>query len=128
MSFVDGMIHPPTVFKFYIQTLSCHARCFSTSWRVPKDLPYFEGHFPNRPILPAVAIVDGSLEFLRRALAVQDLPLKGVSNAKFIAPLEPEMEVQIAAHHNGESSWDIEWKSVLGGEDPRSLVNLTLLL
>ncbi len=39
--------------------------CFQLN--VPKALSYYVGHFPNQPILPAVAFIDISLYFVSKA-------------------------------------------------------------
>lgn len=62
---------------------------------VPKDLPLFEGHFPQEPILPGVII----LEMLAQAGALALLSLEnmkgkvallaGVEQARFKRPVRP---------------------------------------
>ncbi len=34
---------------------------------VPAACPWFDGHFPSRPILPGVAMLDATIELLARA-------------------------------------------------------------
>lgn len=80
-------------------------------WMVPDDLPYLRGHFPGHPVLPAVAIVDGSLEFLRASgLVVSDVDLV-LKRAKFMALILPGMRVRLQAQPKAENRWDIDWSN-----------------
>jgi 3-hydroxyacyl-[acyl-carrier-protein] dehydratase len=56
----------------------------SATWTVPVDHPAFAGHFPGRPIVPGVVLLD---QALRR---IGD-PGVGwiVANAKFLRPVTP---------------------------------------
>ncbi len=55
---------------------------------VPADHPAFDGHFPGRPVLPAVAllglVIDAAERELGKPLMITELP-----RAKFLAPLQP---------------------------------------
>ncbi len=54
---------------------------------IPPTGPLFEGHFPGRPILPAVALLDRTV----RALAGPGAPvaLRGVANLRLRRPVAP---------------------------------------
>jgi uncharacterized membrane protein len=64
------------------------AQGFETPIIVPVDHPAFDGHFPGRPVLPAVVllglVIDAAERGFGRPLAVAGLP-----RAKFLAPLLP---------------------------------------
>ncbi len=67
---------------------------FSLSWRVPESLPYFEGHFPSNPIMPAVAIIDASVSFLEQVLS-KNLAVSKLINCKFTGAVPPSTCVLI---------------------------------
>ena len=58
------------------------------TWQVPVDHPAFAGHFPGRPIVPGVVLLD-------RAMASAETWLGRrvggwqVGNAKFLSPVGP---------------------------------------
>jgi 3-hydroxymyristoyl/3-hydroxydecanoyl-(acyl carrier protein) dehydratase len=58
------------------------------SWTVPVDHPAFAGHFPGRPIVPGVVLLDRTLTLVAAAL---DCPVAGfsIANAKFLSPVGP---------------------------------------
>lgn len=57
-------------------------------WPVPADHPAFAGHFPGRPIVPGVVILDRAQRFAQTLTAV---PIHHwqVGNAKFLSPVGP---------------------------------------
>ena len=62
-------------------------------FRVPADHPCLPGHFPGRPIVPGVVLLDEAL-----ALIFVTLPgwvLEGIGAAKFLAPVPPDVEVAV---------------------------------
>lgn len=64
-------------------------------WYVPRDLPYFRGHFPGVPILPGVAeIHDFVLPGI--AAAFPDLfALRRIERLKFHRPIGPGDEIEL---------------------------------
>ncbi|MBI3556412.1 MAG: beta-hydroxyacyl-ACP dehydratase [Deltaproteobacteria bacterium] len=109
------MIDPGAEFKFAPKAASCaaaatHARCFCTEWQVPAELPYFNGHFPQNPVLPAVAIIDATAELIGQALGASTPVLSGVKSAKFMSPITPGLLLNITIHEiSGE--WMAEWRN-----------------
>lgn len=63
---------------------------FSAALRIPADHPSLAGHFPGRPVVPAVLL----LQLVQSALRehVGEIVLDGVPAAKFLLPLAPEQE------------------------------------
>ena len=55
---------------------------------VPAEHPALPGHFPGRPIVPGVVILDLMVEEWRRRHP--DAPLRGVRKMKFISMLAPD--------------------------------------
>ena len=58
------------------------------TWPVPADHPAFAGHFPGRPIVPGVVLLDEALRCTESLLAT---PATGwqIANAKFLSPVGP---------------------------------------
>lgn len=65
------------------------------TFRVPVDLPFFEGHFPGHPILPGVValgwLLAGAEQFLERPLGAVEL-----LNVKFQVVVLPGAEVELS--------------------------------
>ena len=58
------------------------------SWAVPVDHPAFAGHFPGRPIVPGVVLLDRAI-LLAEQLLGQPVSHWQVGNAKFFSPVGP---------------------------------------
>ena len=62
--------------------------------RIPADHPALPGHFPGRPIVPRVVllqcVLDEAERWLGKALSVRTLP-----QAKFATPLLPEQDAEL---------------------------------
>jgi len=102
------MIQPEAIFKKMYP--AGPEKPLSLEWKVDPDLPYFNGHFPQSPILPAIAIVDASTYLLQRVLNRPDLKLKDVVAAKFMSPIQPNQVVHIDLQQLKEDEWQIDWK------------------
>jgi 3-hydroxymyristoyl/3-hydroxydecanoyl-(acyl carrier protein) dehydratase len=66
----------------------------ATCFRVSRDHPSLPGHFPGRPVVPGVVILDHVLAAIERAhgpLATMRLP-----QVKFVQPLLPGETAEIA--------------------------------
>jgi 3-hydroxymyristoyl/3-hydroxydecanoyl-(acyl carrier protein) dehydratase len=64
------------------------------AWRVPLDHPAFAGHFPGKPIIPGVLLLDRALN----AIAAQTgMPLDQceVRSVKFLSPARPGDELTV---------------------------------
>jgi len=58
------------------------------------DHPSLAGHFPGRPVVPGVVLLQEVLETVRRYLP-EDSVVTGVPNVKFSSPLSPDEPVTI---------------------------------
>ena len=61
-----------------------------TRWTVPTDHPAFPGHFPGRPILPGVVLIDAAMRF---APLAPGMAIRGLASAKFLRPVGPGAEL-----------------------------------
>lgn len=68
------------------------------TWSLPPELLYFQGHFPQHQILPAVA----QLKLLMDAVHQLDplLQFKGAPTIKFISILQPQDQVRLELNLN----------------------------
>ena len=90
-------------------------------WIVAPDSPYFAGHFPGRPILPAVATIEMSLKWLGQRLT-RKLQLKEVKNAKFMSPISPDTKVHVDATMISDFEWRLELSEKESGRELASLL------
>jgi 3-hydroxyacyl-[acyl-carrier-protein] dehydratase len=66
---------------------------FTSRAVVAGDHPCLPGHFPDRPIVPAVLILELVAE--AATAAIGPLRIEGLRSAKFLAPLSPGQTLQI---------------------------------
>jgi 3-hydroxyacyl-[acyl-carrier-protein] dehydratase len=60
---------------------------------IPDDHPSLVGHFPGRPIVPGVVLLDAAI-----ALILRERPasvLAGLDDVKFLAPVLPPADVAV---------------------------------
>jgi len=80
----------------------------TATWTVPVDHPAFAGHFPGRPIVPGVVLLDRALSLVAATL---DCPVAGysIANAKFLSPVGPGETLQFSwqATSTGAIRFDI---------------------
>lgn len=98
-------------------------RTFLVNWVVPKNLSYFQGHFPGSPILPAVAIIDASLLVITLIRSGVEAHLQEIKSAKFFQPITPLMNVKILFTQRELNHWRTQWMSNL-----KTLADLDLSL
>jgi 3-hydroxyacyl-[acyl-carrier-protein] dehydratase len=59
-----------------------------TTLRIPEDHPAFAGHFPGRPIVPGVLLLDATVHALAQLLRPATSGCQ-ISAAKFHSPVTP---------------------------------------
>lgn len=67
--------------------------------RVSADHPSLPGHFPGRPIVPGVVLLDLALAEAQRVFG--PLRATGLPQAKFLAPLLPEQDATLELARDG---------------------------
>jgi len=87
---------PP--FLFIDRVSRCEERHVVAHRLFPADEPFFAGHFPTRPVVPGVILIEGLAQTLGY-WALRDHPdhwvlLTGVEGAKFSQPVSPGDEVR----------------------------------
>lgn len=94
------------------------ARTLDLDWTVDAAHPAFDGHFPDRPILPGVAILAQVLEAAARHLdprwVVQPSTL---GSAKFLLPLGPSSvcRMRLSADTSAAGRRRLRFELSLGG-------------
>ncbi|MDO9433890.1 3-hydroxyacyl-ACP dehydratase [Hydrogenophaga sp.] len=66
------------------------------TWAVPPDHPAFAGHFPSRPIVPGVVLLDQALLFAQQMRDASDAAPWQVAQAKFFVPVGPSQHLRFA--------------------------------
>ncbi|MDQ8186365.1 hypothetical protein [Pelagicoccus sp. SDUM812002] len=70
-------------------------------FRIDEGLPYFEGHFPGNPIVPAVTQI-GWILVAVEAWRGRPLERYRLSRFKFVLPLRPDVFVRVALEQKGD--------------------------
>jgi len=65
----------------------------------PKNSDFFDGHFPQFQLLPAVAQVDTVIKISNKYLN-SPMNLKKISKMKFMAPIRPDIQMQLHIHYS----------------------------
>jgi 3-hydroxymyristoyl/3-hydroxydecanoyl-(acyl carrier protein) dehydratase len=125
---IPGMIDLNSVFHFDSASSESHGDLIETDWTLSRDNPYLNGHFPNQPVLPAVAILDANLQLLRKFLG-QKISLRKLISAKFSSPLVPPMKIHIRLQKKSENGnqviWFAEWILAEKLESSKPLTQMT---
>jgi 3-hydroxymyristoyl/3-hydroxydecanoyl-(acyl carrier protein) dehydratase len=66
----------------------------ATTFRIHGDHAALPGHFPGRPIVPGVILLDVVLERAQQQFG-SNLRVAGIEQAKFLAPLLPDQDAQL---------------------------------
>jgi 3-hydroxymyristoyl/3-hydroxydecanoyl-(acyl carrier protein) dehydratase len=79
----------------------------SIRFHVSENIPYFIGHFPNNPVLPAVAIIDISHYFIN--LFFPNLQYKDISYLKVKSKIPPEISVIVQIFKKADTTYEVLW-------------------
>lgn len=71
--------------------------------------PIFEGHFPGRPVVPGVCMMQIVKELLDRGTA-QDTLLRHGSNIKFLHFIDPTRQPEVLISVQYDAQPDASWK------------------
>lgn len=118
------MVDTHELFDFNDLNIDLTSNKFSASWSVSSKLPYFEGHFPNNPILPAIALFDLSEVMLEQGLK-KPIKFKTVSSAKFLVPIIPRDKIKIELSLNEKSQ---NWSGVFTNQENKIVCKLSFSL
>lgn len=69
-----------------------HRRMTPTRFRIAADHPALPGHFPGRPVVPGVVVLDGVAAAIERGYGAR---IGVLPQVKFVAPLLPEQEAEL---------------------------------
>lgn len=115
VSFIGTILYPPRVinpdleFKWNWLENELATGQLRAQWDVPATLAYLEGHFPEFPVVPGVALLDATVEALKNGLSQDGLELKRVYSAKFLRPVTPGLRLQIQLFRIGNERWKAQW-------------------
>lgn len=102
-----GMIEPSRVFDFRV--LNSESENSATiSWKVSGELPYLDGHFPGKPVVPGIALIDAALHAVQ-IKTQQNYTLSGVKSAKFGDLIEPGTTLELRLQRKSENEWDVQF-------------------
>lgn len=122
------MINLDSAFQFSIPSVSTHHEYGEIDWNVPLDMAYFEGHFPNQPMLPAFAIVDANSVILAKLLG-HPIQIRKIATARFSAPILPSMKIKIKIQKKSEDTWQCVWiDSTTHDQSSKTLAEMVLVL
>ncbi len=76
---------------------------FSTDLSLSSDSPWFDGHFPQKPILPALAIIYIVLNLVRLSTKKPNLHLKTIPKSRIRSLVLPGQHIEVRCEITHES-------------------------
>jgi 3-hydroxyacyl-[acyl-carrier-protein] dehydratase len=92
---------------------------FRALFDVDSGLSVLPDHFPNRPILPGICMIQAVVLACAVRLQVGDLRVRMLKNAKWLQPIEPGQQVVIDADMISVNDGDFQIKAKLSVSDKR---------
>lgn len=93
---------------------------------VAADHPAYAGHFPGRPILPGVVLLDAALHALAARLDRQDTTGQ-LKSAKFHSPVQPGEALTLHATELPAGGYRFEIRGMDGPDGERSVASGSLV-
>jgi len=81
---------------------------------IPENLYYFQGHFPQAPILPGVAQLDWVMHYLNEYLAVDSSKAVSIDALKFQIIVQPNYEVDLTLKQIKANKYSFSYSSSHG--------------
>ncbi len=72
---------------------------------VPAHHPSLAGHFPGRPVVPGVVLLDGVVQILARLAPETQSQTLAATSVKFLAPVLPEEALVVVFNEVGAGRW-----------------------
>ncbi|MFZ3231639.1 MAG: hypothetical protein WA160_15630 [Pseudobdellovibrio sp.] len=92
---------------------------------IPKKFSYFLGHFPDFPVLPAVALIDITSYLIKNLILNQpDLYIKKIGLLKIKAAVKPGDQVKIEILEKDASSYSATW--LTQENEPKKIADLAI--
>ncbi|NEV63478.1 hypothetical protein [Thiorhodococcus minor] len=78
--------------------------------RIPPGHPAFAGHFPSRPILPGVVLLQEAARHIADGLVLDAEPVWGLNRVKFFQPALPgdQLDLSWSTTETGDIRFRIE--------------------
>jgi 3-hydroxyacyl-[acyl-carrier-protein] dehydratase len=96
----------------YMTALTTEGQTHTSRFRFPEDFVGFQGHFPDKKILPGVCQLQAALTTLEKANK-QAVELKEIMSAKYFSPVLPGEELTCVCSHVPEKESTITVKAVM---------------
>jgi len=87
----------------------------SATVTVPANSPWFSGHFPGNPVLPAIAQISIVFDLICQAVQ-KPIILKTFHRVKFKRIILPDEEMDITAFQIDGTPMDFAFQILVGGE------------
>jgi 3-hydroxyacyl-[acyl-carrier-protein] dehydratase len=87
--------------------------------RLSPDSPWFDGHFPGRPVLPGIAILSMVAEMVRGAALEKGHPVRisAIRRVRFRKPVRPDERLSIEiSRENAEKEAVYLFRAMVEGE------------
>lgn len=98
---------------------------YLVNFKVPKNLSYFKGHFPQFPVMPAVAQIDITHYFIKKLILKSDIALKKIDYIKIKAAVQPEQQVSLNIVKLNDSTFRTNW--ITTDTEQKDIAELTIL-